>query len=182
MLRFSIMALAAIAFVGVGTFLKAAPGRGPMGGPMGGPQPFMGDFGPPGREFAPPDFASEPPTPEQVAQRAIHRMTRIAHMANVRMHVVTNVGVNIINQLQANDHAEQAANVAENRTNRVNQIADNNSDRIQFVVEHAIEVLTDLGAAEELIAQVQTVAEEKWTLIEQHRTDEVQRIEDALND
>jgi hypothetical protein len=176
MYRFCIAAAAALGLMAFGVQAQMRGGPGPRhGGFEGGPGP---------RAFEAPlvDPTSEPPSPEVVANRCIHRINRVKQFANMRMHIVANIGVAMINQLQQNGNQQQAANVAANRTQMINQIADNNADRIQHMLEHCTEVLTDLGAAEELIQSVQSAAEAAWTSIEEHRAEEVQRIATALED
>lgn len=152
----------------------------------GGPGPRHGGFegGPGPRAFEAPlvDPASEPPSPDMVVHRCTQRINRVRQFANTRMHIVANIGVAIINQLQQNGNNQQATNVAANRTQMINNIADHNSDRIQHILEHCTEVLTDLGASDELIQSVQSAAEAAWTSIEEHRAQEVQRIATALED
>jgi hypothetical protein len=123
-----------------------------------------------------------PPNPQFVAQHCIQRMNHITWVANHRMHQIANVGVAIINQLQENGQDEQAAEVAANRIAHINQVAANRSQMIMNVLSHCVERLTELEAPEALIAEVQEVADARLASIEEHRAEEVARIEEALAD
>jgi hypothetical protein len=181
-MRKTLVAIAAFALInGMIALAQFQPPHG-QGGPIGSGGPFgpggpQGPGGPGG-----PALHDPPQTPEELAERCIHRLNVVANYTRVRMHIVTNIGVNLINHAQANNQNEHAETIAANRTSRVNHIAEFNTNRLEHILEHCMERLVEMGATEELLTMVQETAEAKVAEIEERRNEELQRIANALED
>ena len=184
-----LFAIAALFLAGTSLLVNAGPGGGrfgggpggplgggPGGGPLGGGPHHPHGPGGPGAPLPPPT------TPAGVAERCVDFMTVAAGIANGRMHVVATFGVAAINNLQSNENEDEAIEVADLRTDMINASADWNTTRIEMVSEHCLETLADMEAEDALVTLVETIRDELIASIAQHRTDELQRIADALAD
>ncbi len=121
------------------------------------------------------------PGPDRLAAhcvRGIHRVTRFTkrHMA-----VRTRRCVREITELLANEHPDQAAEVAARCTESVNGVAERGASIVGSIAERCITRLMEMDDTERLIARVRGAAEEAIGMIRDAQQAAVSRIEAALN-
>lgn len=136
--------------------------------------------------IAVPVLAQDPgenvPAEGQVVARCLSTMGRITARHTRKTAQITRRAVFVINQLQENEEAESAANVAEASSNGVTRIGEHGAARIQEVVEACGNILTEIGAGEEAFAAIEQGAMNAGEAMQNVATEALEKIDDALND